>query len=387
MIRLQMRMPASVDIATRPATLAAVALMTLGACSRNSDAREVDTATGSVAPAASAAPSTDPGKPTAPMQSVLDQLAALGPKPIETLTPQQARQQPTPKDAVMALLVKQGKDTTPMALVPGVTSVDRSVRGAAGSLPARVFTPTGTGPFPVIVYYHGGGWVIANKDVYDAGARGLSKQANAVVVSVDYRLAPVHKFPAQHDDALAAYKWVLANAASIKGDPKRVALAGESAGGNLAVATAVAARDAKLQMPTAVISVYPIAQSDTVTASYVENANAKPLSRAAMGWYARKTARTPADLQDPRINLVKADLTGLPPVSIINAQIDPLRDDGKMLEDALHAANVPVERKLYDGVTHEFFGMAAVVPKAMEAQDYAGSRLKQAFENSGQTKR
>jgi acetyl esterase len=144
--------------------------------------------------------------------------------------------------------------------VPGVTSVDRAIRGAAGDIPARIYTPEGAGPFPVIVYYHGGGWVIADKNVYDGGARGLAKAANAVVVSVDYRLAPEAKFPAQHDDALAAYRWALANAASIKGDPKRVALAGESAGGNLAVATAVAARDAKLQAPAAVISVYPIAQ-------------------------------------------------------------------------------------------------------------------------------
>ena len=231
----------------------------------------------------------------------------------------------------------------------------------------------------MIVYYHGGGWVIANKDVYDGGARGLAKEANAVVVSVDYRLAPEAKFPAQHDDALAAYRWALANAASIKGDPKRVALAGESAGGNLAVATAVAARDAKLQKPVAVIAVYPIAQPDTTTASYETYAAAKPLNRPMMGWFAKHAARTPADLQDPRIDLVKANLADLPPVTIINAEIDPLRDDGLMLEQALKAANVPVERRLYDGVAHEFFGAAAAVDKAKDAQAYAGSRLRAAF--------
>ena len=345
-------------------------------------ARVVDTARGTVAgqdTTASIAMAGAPAKADPPMQAVLDQLAALGGKPIETLTPQEARRQPTPADAVMALLAKQGKDTAAMSLVPGVKSVDRTVTGAAGEIPARIYTPDGTGPFPVIVYYHGGGWVIASKEVYDGGARGLSKMANAVVVSIDYRLAPEHKFPAQHDDALAAYKWALANAASINGDPKQVALAGESAGGNLAVATAVAARDMKIQMPVAVISVYPIAQPDTTTPSYVENANAKPLNRAMMGWFARHTTRTPADLQDARINLVKANLAGLPPVTIINAQIDPLRDDGKMLEDALKAANVSVERKVYDGATHEFFGMAAVVDDAKEAQQWAGDRLKSAF--------
>jgi acetyl esterase/lipase len=231
----------------------------------------------------------------------------------------------------------------------------------------------------VVVYYHGGGWVIADKNVYDGGARSLAKSANAVVVSVDYRLAPEHKFPAQHDDALATYRWATQNAASIKGDPQRLVLAGESAGGNLAVATAIAARDAKLPMPKAIISVYPIAQPDTMTASYVENANAKPLNRAMMGWFARHASRTPADLQDPRINLVKANLAGLPPVTIINAQIDPLRDDGAMLEQALKQANVPVERRVYDGVAHEFFGMGAVVDKAMEASQYAGERVKSAL--------
>jgi acetyl esterase/lipase len=362
------------------ASVAAIGIA-LGACKAKDD-RVVDTALGTMMTADTAARAATPGSQPAAdasMQTVLTELASLGGKPIETLTPAEARTQPTPADAVIATLLKQGKDTTPTVLVPGVTSVDRTVRGAAGSIPARIYTPDGAGPFPVVVYYHGGGWVIADKNVYDGGARGLSKAANAVVVSIDYRRAPENKFPTAHDDALAAYRWALANASSIKGDPKRVALAGESAGGNLAVATAIAARDAKLQQPSAIISVYPIAQSDTATDSYNENANAKPLNRPMMNWFAKHATRTPADLQDPRINLVKANLSGLPPVTIINAQIDPLRDDGKMLEDALTAANVSVERKLYDGVAHEFFGMAAVVDKAKEAQQYAGDRLKDAF--------
>jgi acetyl esterase/lipase len=211
------------------------------------------------------------------MQAVLDQLTALGGKPIETLTPNEARKQPTPTDAVKALLVKQNKPAGPD---PAVTSVDRTITTASGSMPARIYTPKdAAGPLPVVVYYHGGGWVIADKNVYDGGARAISKLANAIVVSVDYRQGPEHPFPAAHDDAIAAYKWAIANASSIKGDPKRIALAGESAGGNLAVATAIAARDQKLQTPVAVISVYPIAGIDTLTASYNENAMAKPLNR------------------------------------------------------------------------------------------------------------
>jgi acetyl esterase/lipase len=319
------------------------------------------------------------GQPDAQMQAVLTELGGLGGKPIETLTPGEARQQPTPTDAVMAVLRKQGRDTAPTALVPGVTHVDRMVAGAAGQIPARVYTPTGNGPFPVIVYYHGGGWVIGSKEVYDGGARGLAKMANAVVVSVDYRLAPEHKFPAQHEDAFAAYQWAVKNAASIKGDPRRVAVAGESAGGNLAVATAIAARDGGVQLPVHVLSVYPIAQPDTTTPAYVENANAKPLNRAMMGWFARHTTRTPADLQDPRINLVGANLQGLPPTTIVLAQIDPLRSDGEMLAEKLRAAGVSVDMRRWDGVAHEFFGMAAVDDKAREAQQYAADRLKAGF--------
>ena len=338
-------------------------------------AARADSTVGTVA--ADAAPaSTQPGAPNAEMQAVLGKLATLGGQPIETLTPAQARQQPTPADAVTALLKDGGKPTAPTALVPGVTSADRSIPGAAGQIPARVYTPDGAGPFPVIVYYHGGGFVIADKNVYDGGARGLAKAANAVVVSVDYRRAPEHKFPAQHDDALAASRWVSQNAASLKGDPERLSLAGESAGGNLAVATAVAVRDAKLPAPKHVIAVYPVAQTDTTTASYTTYADAKPLNRPMMGWFVKHTVRSEADLKDPRLNLIGANLRGLPPVTIVNAEIDPLRDDGAMLEKALKDAGVEVERRNYAGVAHEFFGMGAAVPQAKEAQEWAGGKIK-----------
>lgn len=315
------------------------------------------------------------------MQAVLDAHAGLKPKPIEKSTPVEARKQPTPADAVNVVLKKQGKSTDPSVVVPGIKSVDRMIAGAAGQIPARVYTPDGAGPFPVIVYFHGGGWVIGDKQVYDGGARGLAKQANAVVVSVDYRLAPENKFPAAWDDSLAAYKWVLANAASIKGDPKKLAVAGESAGGNLAVATAIAARDAGIQAPLHVLAVYPVAQTSLTTESYMEHAMAKPLNKAMIEWFVDKLTTSPANLKDPRLALVDAKLQGLPPVTLINAQIDPLLSDGVKLEAALKAAGVPVERKTYDGVAHEFFGMAAVVQKARDAQEYAGQRLKQAMGN------
>ena len=311
------------------------------------------------------------------MKAVLDQLGSMGGKPIETLTAAEARKQPTPTDAVKALLTKQGKSAAPDA---AVSSVDRSIPGAAGPLSARIYTPKGgTGPFPVVVYYHGGGWVIANKDVYDGGARAMSKMANAVVISVDYRQGPEHPFPAAHDDALTTYQWALKNAASLHGDPKRIALMGESAGGGLAVSTAMLARDQKLQMPVTVVSVYPIAGTDTTTASYIENAAAKPLNRPMMSWFFKNALKSPADMSDPRLNLVAANLSGLPTTLIINAQIDPLRSDGELLAKKLRDAGVSVEQKTFDGVTHEFFGMGAVVDKAMQAEQMAADALKKAF--------
>ena len=322
--------------------------------------------------------------PNAQMQRVLNQLSTLGGRPIETLSASEARKQPTPTDAVKALLTKDGKPTAPD---PAVSSADRTIPGPAGALPVRIYTPkSGAGPFPVVVYYHGGGWVIANKNVYDGGARALSKLANAVVVSVDYRQGPEHKFPAAHDDAYATYVWTLRNAASINGDPRKVAVAGESAGGGLAVATAIMARDKKVQMPLAIVSVYPIAGTDTMTSSYVENANAKPLNRAMMSWFFDKYLNGPQDRADTRVNLIAADLNSLPPTTIINAQIDPLRSEGETLAQKLKAAGVQVEQKTYIGVTHEFFGMGAVVDDAKAAEQMAADALRRVFSDSGATR-
>jgi acetyl esterase len=358
-------------------TLGGAALV-LAACSSSDNRPAADTAMGYVsmktdsmsAPHAMA-------QPNAQMQGVLDQLQALGPKPIPTLSAAEARKQPTPADAAKRVMAKEGKSTAPD---PAVASVDRTIPTATGTLPVRIYTPTsGSGPWPIVVYYHGGGWVIANKAVYDGGARALSKLANAVVVSVDYRQGPEHKFPAAHDDAVAAYEWALKNAASIKGDPTKVALAGESAGGGLAVATAIAARDRKLQMPVAVVSVYPIAGTDTTTESYIENAEAKPLNRALMSWFFENYFNGPQDRADPRVNLVAADLHGLPPTTVINAQIDPLRTEGEQLAKRLGAAGVDVRQKTYDGVTHEFFSMGTVVDDAMSAEQMAADALTNAF--------
>lgn len=315
----------------------------------------------------------------ADMVELLQTFAGLNPDAIEKSTPAEARRNPTMADAVDALLRKQGRSTDPEQLVPGITSKDVTVQGAVGSLPARLYTPAGTGPFPVIVYFHGGGWVIADKQVYDGGARGLASHADSIVVSVDYRRAPEHTFPAAWDDAFAAYAWIAQNIANVGGDPTRIALAGESAGGNLAIATAVAAREAGLTPPRHVLSVYPVAQTSLNTESEMENAIAVPLNRAMIRWFVSQVINSPEDLKDTRLNLVAADLRGLPPVTIISARLDPLRSDGTKLEKALKDAGVPVERRDFEGVTHEFFGCAAVLAKARDAQAFAGQRLKESF--------
>lgn len=316
-------------------------------------------------------------KPNTQMQAVLDELAKLGPKPLGSLPGAEARKQPTPADAVTALLKKQGKATEPEA----VGKVEnKTIPGAAGQIPIRIYTPIGKGPFPVIVYYHGGGWVIADLDTYDASPRALVNATNAVVVSAHYRQAPEHKFPAAHDDAHAAYKWVLAHAKELKGDPKKIALVGESAGGNMAAAVSVMAREHKMQMPIYQVLVYPIADNNVETPSYVENAKAKPLDRAGMQWFFKNYLNTDADGENHLISLVdEKDLKGLPPTTIITAQIDPLRSEGKAYADLLKKAGVAVRYKNYEGVTHEFFGMAAVIDKAKEAQKFVAKGLKEAF--------
>lgn len=323
--------------------------------------------------AASAKPAMGP-PPAADMRAVLDKLKSMGSKPLETLTPEQARSGASPADAAKAVAAtKPGQ----RASGPQVTARDVTYPGAAGALPARIYTPAGTSDSrPLIVYFHGGGWVIADIDTYDGGARAIARAAGAVVVSCEYRRAPEHKFPAAHDDAAACYKWATANAASW-GAGGKVAIAGESAGGNLAINTGIAARDQKLMAPSALLLVYPIAGSDMNTPSYRDSANAAPLSKAGMMWFVKHVFAKPGDAKDARIDVYqRARLQGLPPTVIINAAADPLRSDGDLLARALTRAGVNTVRKVYPGTTHEFFGMDAAVASAKAAQAFAGAELK-----------
>ena len=315
--------------------------------------------------------------PNPQMRAVLNSLAKLRPKPIEKLSAAQARKQPGPPDAVKRLLKQQNRSTAPMSVA---SVMDRTIPVKGGTIPIRVYKPSGKGPFPVLVYTHGGGWVIANIQAYDASCRALANAASCVVVSVGYRQAPEHKFPTAAEDAYAGYIWSRKNAGSINGDARRVAVAGESAGGNLATVTCLMARDRKAPMPVHQLLVYPITNDDFNTPSYLENAKAKPLNRAMMIWFWEKYQTKSADGKSPYASPLKAQsLKGLPPATIILAEIDPLRSDGEQYAAKLRRDGVPVRLITYKGVTHEFFGMGAVVDEAKQANQAAARALTTAF--------
>ena len=323
--------------------------------------------------------------PTTDMQAVLDAHAAMGPLPIETLSAEVARQIPLADRAAMAVV---GHSAVKRAMTPAPTPVGsvehRLIPGPdGGDLLVRVYTPDGDAPaggWPVVVYYHGGGWVIATLDTYDASCRALCAGASAVIVSVAYRYAPEHPFPAAHDDALAAYRYVAANTALFGGETGRVAIAGESAGGNLALSTALAVRGDAAHAPRHVLAVYPVTDlvHGPASASAKENADAKPLNTPMLTWFYTYLAPR-VQWGDPRLSVLHADLAGLPPVTLVQAEIDPLRSEGTAMAERLAAAGVPVEARVFEGVTHEFFGMAGVVGGATEAMAFACKRLSDAL--------
>jgi acetyl esterase/lipase len=316
-------------------------------------------------------------KPDPQMQTVLDALKGLDAKPLHTLSVPEARTQASAADA--ARTVQREKKTSPYPEIK-VATRDIAIPTAAGALPARVYMPEGEGPFPVVLYFHGGGWVVADINTYDATPRALALGAEAMVISVDYRHAPESKFPAQHDDAWAAYTWTVENVHSLNGDSNRIAVAGESAGANLAANVAIMAKEKKTRMPVHQLLVYPIAGNDMNTPSYRENANALPLGKADMEWFVSHVFTSKEQTSDPRINLVgRKNLDGLPAATVVLAQIDPLRSEGETYAKNLEAAGVKVNLIKVDGVNHEFFGMAKVVDKAKAAVDAANADLRRAL--------
>ncbi len=234
-----------------------------------------------------------------------------------------------------------------------------AIDGPGGALPLRIYTPHGPGPFPVMLYLHGGGWVIGSLRAYDGLARNLCHDNGCVVVAVDYRLAPEHRFPAAGEDCYAALAWTHANCAALNADAAQIVLAGDSAGGNLATVTAARAHDAGGPPVAAQLLIYPVTGYHTPpTPSYAEADRGRMLTRAQMTWFFEQYLETPAQAADPRAcPLARADLSGLPPTLLITAGHDPLRDEGRQYAERLTAAGVPVTASHYAGEQHGFVGL------------------------------
>lgn len=319
------------------------------------------------------------------MQAVLDQLAKFNAPPIEALSPANARNIPTVKNAVEEMAADSALIRSKNLLIPSLPEpVGRIehvlIPSENGEILARVFRPEGDGPFPVIVYFHGGGWVIGNLDVYEPSCRRLCNAADSIVVSVAYRQAPEHKFPAAVDDAYNALQWALENASSLNGDPLRVAVAGESAGANLATVACLRAKDEQGLLPVAQLLVYPVTDSQMNSPSYTEQAQAKPLNAAMMHWFWRHYLNHQSEGEHVYASPLRApDLTGLPRAIVITAELDPLRDEGEAYAQRLADAGVTVHTRRYAGVSHEFFGLAGAVDQAKDAVDFAVDHLRQVF--------
>jgi acetyl esterase len=241
---------------------------------------------------------------------------------------------------------------------------DRTIPGPAGEIPIRIYTPQGDGPFPILLFFHGGGFTIGSINSHDPVARQLCAQAEAVVVSVEYRLAAEHKFPAALEDSFAATEWVVANGAAIGGVPTRIAVCADSAGGNLATVAAILARDAGGPPICFQALIYPTTDASGDYPSLAENAAGPFLTADTMLWFHEQYG-TPEDADDWRRSPIRAqDLSGLPPALIITAEFDPLRDEGEAYGEALRAAGNTVTVKRYDGMTHVFFQLGAMLEEA-----------------------
>lgn len=315
------------------------------------------------------------------MQEVLDKYAALNPLAIENLTPQAARQLPELRDAVLAVMQEHTAKRFLGGVIESVGQIEHIlIPGPAGQMLARIYKPNTEGPHPILLYLHGGGWVLANLNSYDSSCRALTNSANCIVVSLAYRQAPEHKYPAAHEDALAAYQWLLEHAVDIGGKHGIVAVAGESAGGNLAASVCLMARDLGSIAPVHQLLIYPVLDSRMDTYSYRHNEHARPLNRAMMPWFFKHYFR--GVKADPRaFPLQSKSFADLPPATILTAELDPLCTEGEAYARKLEEAGIHVFYKRYNGLGHEFFGLANVVDDAKTAVHEAASQLRAAFDS------
>lgn len=299
------------------------------------------------------------------VQQLLEQMDSFGFPGLSALPVEQAR------------LLLDGMRPPPDAAEPVADVLDCTASGPAGDVPIRVYRPAVEGLLPVVTYFHGGGWVLGSIDSHDGTCRTLANASGAIVASVDYRLAPEHRFPAAVDDAWAATCWVADHARDIGGDG-RLAVAGDSAGGNLAAVVALSARDAGWPQLRFQLLVYPAVDARMRSASIHENGDGYFLTRSDMEWFYGHYA--PDVVDDWRLAPLEAeDLSGLPPALVLTAEFDPLRDEGEAYGRRLAAAGVEVTVTRYDGMIHGFFGMSATVDRARDAVRQAGEALAKAL--------
>jgi acetyl esterase len=262
---------------------------------------------------------------------------------------------------------------------PVASVQDRAIPGPAGDLPVRVYTPEGEPPFPIVVWFHGGGWVVGSLDTYDPLCRALAAAVPAVVVSVDYRLAPEHRYPAAVEDAYAATLWASRNAAQLGGAQHRLAVAGDSAGGNLAAVVALGARDRGGPAIAFQLLVYPVLDAAADTASWREHAEGFHLTAAGMRWYWDHYLGGADGAAPDASPLRAASLGGLPPALVICAEHDVLRDEGEAYAARLRQAGVAATVSRYPGVVHGFFRWRAVTGAAEAALQEAAAALRSAL--------
>lgn len=262
-----------------------------------------------------------------------------------------------------------------------VAHVDnRQIPGKDGMIPVRIYTPEGKRPFPTLLYIHGGGWTVGSLDTHDDLCRSICHRAHCLVVSVGYRLAPETKFPGALDDCYAALEWCAKHATEFGGDSKRLAIAGDSAGGHLTACTSLYARDHKGPKIVQQVLIYPVTNHAFDTASYHQNATGYGLNRVRMMWYWNHYLAKPEDGKSPYASPLQAkDLRGLPPAFILTAEFDPLRDDGEAYAARLHNAGVPVQCRHYLDMNHGFLQFGASYAQAKHGLQAVADSLQQAF--------
>jgi len=306
------------------------------------------------------------------VRAFLDQLAQLGDIKLHELPVPQAREAMEAMGAMRA--------TGEPEAVAEV--VDRAIPGPAGEIPVRIYRPSRDGVRPVLVYFHGGGWVLGSLQTHDGVCRALANAADCVIVSVDYRLAPEHGYPAAPEDCWAATAWVAANAATIGADGTRLAIGGDSAGGNLAAVVALMARERGGPAIRFQLLVYPVTDYNFETASYRDNAEGYLLTIGDMRWFWNHYLAAPgaAAGADPFASPLRASsLAGLPPALVVTAEYDPLRDEGEAYARRLQEAGVSATLSRYDGQIHGFFSMSDLLDAGKAAVREAAAALRTAL--------